>query len=146
MQGEYVSAEEVEATLLQSPLIASAYVDGKPDMLFPVAIVVPNATPLCAWARTNSQLKQIGDDVAALCKNAKVKQKMLAEVARVCSAAKLAHFKCVKDIYLHPTPFDTPSPTATLDLVTPTLKLKRHVVATHFAHQLQVLYTSPLVH
>lgn len=130
-QGEYVSSEEVEDILSRSPAIVNAFVFGRPELNYPVAVVVPQQGYLKEWACRNG-LHQIADDMRALCRNDQVKKHILCEVAKAC--APLAGFKRVKKVHVHDIPFDSMP-----DFLTPSLKLKRHVVTRYFHAELDAL-------
>ena len=132
-QGEYISAEAVEAALCSSPAIACAYIHGDPSQSYPVAIIVPDAAALGEWARQNG-LADIAENVAALCRNDRAHEFIASEVLRVSKAEGLKGYETVHKFFLHPYPFDEAR-----DLVTSALKLKRHVLRKYFEKELNDL-------
>ena len=133
-QGEYVSAEYIEQVLGYSPVIAQAFVHGDSDKNFPIAIIVPNKAVLSNWARENG-LDSIADDIKALCKNPAVLEYVKKEVLRVSIEQHFKGYEVVKNIYLHPDPF-----TQENDMLTPSFKLKRHILKAFFKDQIAELY------
>lgn len=133
-QGEYVSAEYIEQVLGYSPVISQAFVHGDSDKNFPIAIIVPNKAVLRDWAKTNG-LESIADDIKALCKNAAVLEYVKKEVLRVSIEQHFKGYEVVKNIYLHPDPF-----TQENDMLTPSFKLKRHILKAFFKDQIAELY------
>lgn len=133
-QGEYVSAEYIEQVLGYSPVISQAFVHGDSDKNFPIAIIVPNKAVLRDWAKENG-LDSIADDIKALCKNAAVLEYVKKEVLRVSIEQHFKGYEVVKNIYLHPDPF-----TQENDMLTPSFKLKRHILKAFFKDQIAELY------
>eukprot|EP00727_Mastigamoeba_balamuthi_P007379 m51a1_g3261 putative long chain acyl- synthetase peroxisomal (650) ;mRNA; r:193248-195623 len=133
-QGEYVSGELIEGILCKSPAILQAFVHGDSERNFPVAVVVPNPDWLVPWAKSHS----LGSsNLPALCSNATVNAAVMEEVTRVSKEGRLKGYEMVKAVHLHPIAFDV-----TNDMLTPSLKLKRHVLRNVFAHQITAMYES----
>lgn len=136
-QGEYISAEGVEAALCSSPAIACAYIHGDPSQSYPVAVIVPEKAFLREWAEKNGLKKEGEDgdvDVEALCLNEKFHAFMEEEVLRVSKAEGLKGYETVHKFCLHPYPFDEAR-----DMITSALKLKRHVIRKYFEKELAEL-------
>jgi long-chain acyl-CoA synthetase len=117
-QGEYVAAEYLEGVYVQSQFVQQIFVYGDSLKSVLVAIVVPKADNLKAWAKQEGIENH--DDLEALCKSPEVKKKVLEDMTREAKEHKLKGFEFVKNIYLEPNEFTVES-----DLITPTFKLKR---------------------
>eukprot|EP01105_Mastigella_eilhardi_P009613 TRINITY_DN2261_c0_g1_i1.p1 TRINITY_DN2261_c0_g1~~TRINITY_DN2261_c0_g1_i1.p1 ORF type:complete len:690 (+),score=174.60 TRINITY_DN2261_c0_g1_i1:138-2207(+) len=133
-QGEYVSPEELEDLIRRCPAVADAYVYGDSEKTYPVAIIVPQQEYLATWAAANS-LTQLANDFEALCRSDKAVKHIMSLLQEQFDLNKVAGFKRVQRIHLHSVLFEQD------DLVTPSFKLKRHVLRKFFAKQLQRLYS-----
>ena len=138
-QGEYVSGESIEGTLQQSPYIESVFVHGDSTQPYPVAIVVPS-TAVFDWAAAHAaddpELARAAEsrDMHAICESSAVRDMIVADIARVSRAAGLKGYEVVHHIHLHDTPFDEAR-----NMVSASLKLKRHVLKQYFATELAQL-------
>jgi long-chain acyl-CoA synthetase len=83
-QGEYVAAEKIENVLMQSEMIAQAFVYGDSLKSELVAIVVPDAEAVQDWARQESL--PVDNSFAELCRQS------LLEVNKECSLFNLSSF------------------------------------------------------
>ena len=135
-QGEYVSGEAVEAAIAKSPAVACVFVHGVSTQPYPFAVVVPDAAALGEWARQNG-LGNIAENMVELCKNDRVHEFVGAEIVRVSKEAGLKGYEIVHKFVLHPHPFDEER-----DLVTSTLKLKRHNLRKYFQKDFDALVAS----
>ena len=133
-QGEYLSAEYIEQVLANSPAIRQAYVCGNSTENFPIAVVVPDAAYFQEWATLHG-LEDKAGDMPALCREPAVVELVRAEVRRVSRESKLKGYELVKNIHLFPLPFEECD-----DFMTPSLKLKRHVLRRYFQDVLDQLY------
>lgn len=135
-QGEYVSGEAVEAAIAKSPVVGCVFVHGVSTQPYPFAVVVPEHSVLREWAVQNG-LESIADDMDALCRNEKVREYVEAEILRVSKEAGLKGYEIVHKFVLHAKPFDEER-----DLVTSTLKLKRHNLRKYFQNDFDALIAS----
>ena len=128
--GKNVAPQPIEDKLRASPLVENAVLfgDRKP---YVVALIVPSAEGLGGWAKERGL---IASDVKTLIERDDVIEvfaRLVAEVNR-----DLARFETVKKFRLIPQPF-----TISGGELTPTLKVKRHVVEKRYSEILAGLYT-----
>jgi len=124
--GKNVAPQPIENMLKQSELIQEAVVYGD-GMSAPVALIVPNIDALRAFAK--QQGIEAADDEALLNHDA-VQKRFRQELERV--NRELADFQRLKSFRLISKPFSIET-----GELTPTLKVKRRVVAEKYAHLLQ---------
>lgn len=136
-QGEYVSGEAIEAVIAKSAAVACVFVHGVSTEPYPFAVIVPEFTVLKGWAVQNG-LEDISENAVELCKNEKVKKYFEEEILRVSKEeAALKGYEIVHKFVLHPYPFDEER-----DLVTSTLKLKRHNLRKYFQNDFDELVST----
>jgi long-chain acyl-CoA synthetase len=123
-QGEYVAAEKIEVVMMKCPRVAAAWVHGDSLHSVIVAVVVPAAENMIAWAKANGKGSLT---LAQLCADADAKRAVLEDLQAVCRASKLQSFEVIKALHLEPTPW-TPE-----DLLTPSFKIKRAEAKKHYA-------------
>lgn len=127
--GKYVVPAPLEEQLKLSGYINQVMVFGA-NKLFNVAVIVPDAEAVEGWAKANG----VSGDLAALCKEPKVKELIRGEVDKW-SASKFKGFERIKEFRLIPDEFTTDN-----DMLTPTLKLKRRNVIKNYQHLLDEMY------
>jgi long-chain acyl-CoA synthetase len=123
--GKNVAPQRVEQRLTQSPYVRRAVVLGD-RRKFPVALLVPEPAAIQRWAEDSG----LGGDPSALMRHPKVRALLADEVERVNET--LASFESVKRFELLSGDV--------ADLLTPTGKLKRGLVAERFADVVDQLY------
>ena len=123
--GKNVAPQPIENLLKQSELVQEAVVYGD-GMSAPVALIVPNMDALRAFAKQEG----IEADDDALLNHDAVQKRFRQELERV--NRELADFQRVKSFRLISKPFSIET-----GELTPTLKVKRRVVAEKYAHLLQ---------
>jgi len=123
--GKNVAPQPIENLLKQSELVQEAVVYGD-GMSAPVALIVPNMDALRAFAKQQG----IEADDDALLNHDAVQKQFRQELERV--NRELADFQRVKGFRLISKPFSIET-----GELTPTLKVKRRVVAEKYAHLLQ---------
>lgn len=126
--GKNVAPQPIENLLKQSELIQEAVVYGD-GMSAPVALIVPNIDALREFAK---QQELDTTDPDTLLNHEAVQKRFRQELERV--NRELADFQRVKGFRLIAKPFTIES-----GELTPTLKVKRRVVAEKYAHLLQEL-------
>ncbi len=114
-QGEYIAPEKLERIYLECPVLSQIFIDGDSKSSFLVAVVVLDES------KSGSESK-------------KEVLKQLEEIAKV---HRLSRFEHLKDIYIEKEPFSIEN-----NLLTPTLKLKRHEAKKRYATQLREMYSS----
>jgi long-chain acyl-CoA synthetase len=123
--GKNVAPQPIENLLKQSELVQEAVVYGD-GMSAPVALIVPNIDALRAFAKQEG----IEADGDALLNHDAIQRRFRQELERV--NRELADFQRVKGFRLISKPFSIET-----GELTPTLKVKRRVVAEKYAHLLQ---------
>jgi long-chain acyl-CoA synthetase len=123
--GKNVAPQPIENMLKQSELIQEAVVYGD-GMSAPVALIVPNIDALRAFAK-QAGIEADGD---ALLNHDAIQKRFRQELERV--NRELADFQRLKGFRLISKPFSIET-----GELTPTLKVKRRVVAEKYAHLLQ---------
>lgn len=131
-QGEYVAPEKIEGVYLQAPLISQMFVFGYSDKTQLVAVVVPDPAVVEAWARQRGKQRS---SYGELCKTPELKAAVMKEMETAAKECGLKGFEKVKDIYLESQPFSVEN-----DMLTPTLKIKRHNARKKYEAQIQALY------
>jgi long-chain acyl-CoA synthetase len=123
--GKNVAPQPIENLLKQSELVQEAVVYGD-GMSAPVALIVPNIDALRAFAK-QAGIEADGD---ALLNHDAIQKRFRQELERV--NRELADFQRIKGFRLISKPFSIET-----GELTPTLKVKRRVVAEKYAHLLQ---------
>eukprot|EP01065_Artemidia_motanka_P032272 TRINITY_DN39298_c0_g1_i1.p2 TRINITY_DN39298_c0_g1~~TRINITY_DN39298_c0_g1_i1.p2 ORF type:complete len:703 (+),score=272.98 TRINITY_DN39298_c0_g1_i1:137-2110(+) len=131
-QGEYVAAEKIENVMVQSPFIAQCFIYGDSLRSTLVAVVVPDPEHMQPWAKQQG----IKGDLAALCKDAKVRNAVLADMTGLAKKADLKGFEIARAVHLEPDAFSVDN-----GMLTPTFKLKRNAVRDHYRSYIDQLYT-----
>ena len=127
-KGENVSPQRIEGMLALEPEIAQVmiYGDRKPYL---VALVVPDAEWLAAWARKAGKPCDLGE----LAADPDLKAALDPVVARV--NTRLSPVERVRRFAIAPAPF-----TIENEQMTPTLKVRRHVITKAYRDLLEGLY------
>jgi long-chain acyl-CoA synthetase len=130
--GKNIAPQPVESELKQSPLVESAVLigEGRP---YVVALLAPDLEGVAAWAREHDL--DPADHAAAL-----AHPELAAAYAAVVEGvnARLARFERIKDFRVLPRPF-----TVDGGELTPTMKVKRRVVAAAYAELIEQMYAKP---
>ncbi len=126
--GDNLSPQRVEGVLTLEPEIAQAmvYGDRRPHL---VALIVPDPAFVEAFARTHD----CAPDVAALAENPAFRKEIAKAVER--ANRSLSQIERVKRFAIAPEPFSIDR-----GELTPTLKIRRHVVIKNYGDQLEALY------
>lgn len=136
-QGEYVIPARVETAYKECREVENIVIYGTSAKNFCVAIVFPNTDAL-----TDSLKKaKIHCDPSAFHKSKQVKEYLSKSMDRCADKSGLKGFEKAKNIYICETPL-----TELTNLLTPTLKVKRHLFFKHFEREIARLYesTTPL--
>ncbi|KAL6071471.1 Long chain acyl-CoA synthetase 7 peroxisomal [Balamuthia mandrillaris] len=136
-QGEYVAAEKLEGVYGRVPGVGQIFVYGDSLQSYLVAVIVPNFVDfLIPFAK--KQLLITDEEQLRpenLCKNTQVRDYFMRELLQQAEKEKLAGFEQIKAIHLEPQEFSVES-----GLITPTFKLKRPGLKSHYEEVLQELY------
>ncbi|KAG8517553.1 Long-chain-fatty-acid--CoA ligase 1 [Galemys pyrenaicus] len=132
-QGEYIAPEKIENIYQRSEPVAQVFVHGESLQAFLIAIVVPDAETLRAWA----QKRGFSGTFEELCRNKDVKKAILEDLVKLGKEAGLKPFEQVKGIALHTELFSIEN-----GLLTPTMKAKRPELRNYFRSQIDELYST----
>ncbi len=126
--GDNLSPARVEGMLTATPEIGQAmvYGDKRPHL---VAIIVPDADFLAAWSKRNGK----GNDLAGAARDEALHKELLEAVERV--NKNLSVIERVRRILVAPEAF-----TIENEMMTPTLKLRRHIITNRYRDALERLY------
>jgi long-chain acyl-CoA synthetase len=127
--GKNIAPQPIEALVAHDPLVARACVIGD-RRKYLVALIVPDFDNLQDWARHHG-ITAASD--AELVADTRVVDTYTAIAER--ASAKLARYETIKRVAVLERDFDPDQ-----DELTPTLKVKRRVVAEHFADIIERLY------
>ncbi|KNC83119.1 hypothetical protein SARC_04617 [Sphaeroforma arctica JP610] len=130
-QGEYLAAENLEAMYGKCDHIAQVFVTGDSFHAYPVAVVVPDAEMIVAWAKENN----LSGDARSIARPAELKAMLAAEVLDMHKECKLKGFKKLRDFIVEPEAFSIDN-----ELLTPTFKLKRVNATKKYQDQITELY------
>ncbi|HZS13703.1 MAG TPA: long-chain fatty acid--CoA ligase, partial [Candidatus Dormibacteraeota bacterium] len=128
--GKNIAPQPIEALISQDPLVLRAAVIGD-KRKYLVALIVPDFDNLHAWARRQG--------ISAANDSELVKDSRVADTyTRIAeqASAKLARYETIKKVAVLDRDFDPDQ-----GELTPTLKVKRRVVAEHFGDVIEALYS-----
>lgn len=134
-QGEYVAPEKIENILVNSPWIQQLLVHGNSYQNYIVALVIPQEHVVMNWAKQNG-IKGSFEDI---CETEALNKAILRDLINLSRDKKLVGFEVVKKIHVQAKPLTLES-----GALTPTLKVKRHVVSRMFEDAFNRLYAQPL--
>lgn len=126
--GDNISPQRVEGTLCLEPEIGQAmvYGDRRPHL---VALIVPDAEFVHQWARE----KGVEPDPAVVVKDPEFRKLIGEAVTRV--NRNLSPIEKIRRFYLADEPFSVEN-----GMMTPTLKIRRHVIREKYSERLESLY------
>jgi long-chain acyl-CoA synthetase len=126
--GDNVSPQRVEGILVFEPEFSQSmvYGDKRPHL---VAVVVPDAAFMAAWAKDNNK----APDMAALSDSGKFHECLRAAVDR--ANARLSPIEQVRRFIIAEAEFTTEN-----GLMTPSLKIRRHEIRKIYGERLEALY------
>ena len=102
---------------------------------YTIAIVVPLEEEILEYAKSRG----IEGTYEQLCKNKEVIEEVHSDITRHGKEAKLFSFELAKKIHLEPRKF------MDNDFITPSLKLKRHLMTKHYDKVIKRMYEEPLI-
>ncbi|HVU05216.1 MAG TPA: long-chain fatty acid--CoA ligase [Polyangiaceae bacterium] len=126
--GKYVAPAPLEEKIQLSSFVSQCVVYGE-DRPHNVALIVPDADSLTAWARSNG----VGATVRDAIRDPRVKALYADEIAKLSSDFK--GYERIKDFFFEVDPLTTEN-----GMLTPTLKLKRRNVVKRYGPQFDALY------
>ena len=133
-QGEYVAAEKIENILIDSNYVEQIFVHGESLQNYLIAIIVPNKTKVVDFLLSKG-IKCDENTCQQFFDDEDLKNEIIKDLEIIGRKADLKGFELVKKIFLFSGTF-----TPENDLVTPTLKLKRHIAKKYFANEIKKLY------
>ncbi|PIO74506.1 putative long-chain-fatty-acid CoA ligase 5 [Teladorsagia circumcincta] len=133
-QGEYVAPEKIENIYVRSRFVAQSFVYGESLKSCLIAIVVPDPEEFVPTCKKQLNLE---GTLQELCMNKDAVKMVLDDMIAVGKKGGLFSFEQVKAIKLCPDMF-----TVENDLLTPTLKSKRPKLKSHFASELEAMYST----
>jgi long-chain acyl-CoA synthetase len=126
--GKNVAPSPIEQAIKKSPYIEQAVVIGD-NHNFVAALVVPSYDGLKSWCASNG----VSSDPAAMAGDPKLVAMLTEETVKACQ--RFSHFEQVKKIAVLPRELSQHD-----GELTPTLKVKRRVVNTHFKDHIEAIY------
>ncbi|KAI7866016.1 hypothetical protein BDF14DRAFT_1969621 [Spinellus fusiger] len=134
-QGEYIAPEKIEGVYQKHELVAQAFVYGDSMQASLVAIVVPDAHSINAWAAQHSEFSQLSK--ADLYASPDVRNELLKTWNAFAKESDLKGFEQIRAVYLTADEF-----TIDNDLLTPTFKLKREIAKKVYQKEIADLYST----
>ncbi|MDC3347025.1 AMP-dependent synthetase/ligase [bacterium] len=127
--GDNIAPQRIEGFLELQPEIAQSmvYGDRKPNI---VALIVPQQEFASDWAKANGKKP----DMAALVEDADFRKEISAAIDRV--NTDMSVIERVRKFILTAEPFTTDN-----GMMTPSMKIRRHVIRENFGDALEALYT-----
>lgn len=135
-QGEYVAPEKVEQIYLTNKYVAEIYIYGDSFQTFCIAIIVPEPKQIMKLAEDSGLT---GKTLEEVCKDQTINQKILEDLNKTGKGAKLFGFEMPKAIHLEPRSF------MTLDLTTPSMKVKRTPARDFYMDIIKEMYANTKV-
>eukprot|EP01084_Bolivina_argentea_P254709 428269_1 len=129
-QGEFVTPERIENVYTNCELVTQSFVYGHPLKHFLVAIVVPDYEFIAKMVHGAS-----GKSPDEISRDAEIASTILKAMTETGRAAGLKGFELVKVIHLEVDPFSVEN-----GLLTPSFKVKRHVIKVHYEKEIQEMY------
>jgi long-chain acyl-CoA synthetase len=127
--GKNVAPTPIEQSIKSSPYIEQAVLIGD-NRNFVSALVVPSYQALKSWCAENG----VSTEAEAMASDPKVYQLLSEETEKACE--RFSHFEQVKKIAVLPRELSQAE-----GELTPTLKVRRHVVDIHFKKQIDEIYS-----
>lgn len=136
----------MEAVYTRAVLVGQIFVHGESTKPALVAVVVPDEEMVMRWTqqreRPFSSLAEVSlcrvwvaSRDSQVCQDDEFKASVVADMEAAANESGLKGFEKVRDIYLEAEPF-----TVDNNLLTPTLKLRRHEGKKRYAAQIEAMY------
>ncbi|KAI6189825.1 AMP-binding enzyme [Aphelenchoides bicaudatus] len=136
-QGDFVSPERAEAAYQICPLISQIFIYGRQTESYLVAIIVPvidRLKEIIGQSEKTKHLLEI-DNVSDLLQNAELKTLALEYLREHGKSNGLNELEQIKNLY-----FEIEEFTPDNNLLTPTLKMKRNLIAQKYAEKIDEMY------
>lgn len=133
-QGEYLAPEKLENILGKHRYIEQIWVYGDSLQNYLVAIVVPRIPTVIDFLKTKG-IEATKENVTQYYDNADLKADIVHQLELFGKENGFKGFEIIKKVYISKEPF-----TVDNDLVTPTLKIRRHVAKKKFQKELNEMY------
>ena len=134
-QGEYVAAEKIETILARCPLVAQIFVYGDSFQAYLVAIVVPEAEEVMAWAKREGVGGGSVGEILSSPNGGTLKSAIHSQMNAASKAAKLAGFEMIKKLHLEPEIWSVDN-----GMLTPTFKTKRVDLKKRYQAEIDAMY------
>lgn len=135
---EYVAPEKIENIVIQSLLIAQAFVYGDSLQSALVAIIVPDEEALRSTLAKHDDLASLAKaTLSDICKNQKINAMLMKEIIQAAKKNGLHGFEIPRAIHLDSDQFSVEN-----GLLTPTFKLKRQQARDKYEKQIEAMYAA----
>ena len=151
-QGEYISSEKVENVYISCHMIDNIFIYGDGLRSFLVAVVDLNERAVESFLSKQKESESVRDwndkssngdhpewkDLRNLFnkeEGLEIKRAFLREIQFFGKSKCLNSLETIKNVYSSEEPFSIEN-----DMLTPTLKLKRHVIGRHFSNAIESMY------
>ena len=133
-QGEYIAPEKVENKLAKCKYIEQVFIYGDSFQSYLVGIIVPKSKDIIDFL--NSKGKNVTkDNYKDYFEDPELKAEILKEVDTYSRKNDLKGFEIIKKVHLCKEPF-----TIDNNLLTTTLKIRRHIAKKHFLKEIEKMY------
>ena len=133
-QGEYVAPEKLENVLVKSLYVSQIFVYGDSYKNYLVAVLVPREETCVEFLKTKG-IETTKEEVTKYYDDEDLKKDILSNLEELGKNNDFKGFEIIKKVHLCREPF-----TIENDLVTPSLKIKRHIAKKRFINEIQNMY------
>ena len=133
-QGEYVAPEKLENVLVKCKYVEQIFIYGDSLKNYLVAVVVPRKNETIEFLKSK-KYEADKDNYKEFFNNEELKKEILNEMETLGRKSDFKGFEVVKKVYLSPEEF-----TVENDLITPTMKIKRHIAKNKFLKEINEMY------
>ena len=133
-QGEYVAPEKIENKLEKCKYVEQIFVYGDSLQNYLVAILVPKREPVIEFLKSKG-IDANKENYKDYFEDKDLIKDILSEIESFSRSNDIKGFEIVKNVYLSKENF-----TVDNNLVTTTLKIKRHIAKKYFSEQIKKLY------
>ena len=134
-QGEYVAPEKLENKLAKCKYIEQVFVYGDSLQTYLVGILVPKAKDVIEFLKSKGRENVSKDNYKDYFEDEDLIKDILKEIDNYSRHNDIKGFEIIKKIYLSKEPFSIDN-----NLLTTTLKLRRHIAKKHFIKQIDKMY------